>query len=284
MRRSSGLTGFKPILLLAVAIALAVITACSPRQPAASPVPTYAPAVSYVNAVISDSTSGANVSFFIRASESFDTKLFNIVYYYDVAPPTNPGQPAYTAPSTYVQKVPGEESAIWKNVPAGKHTFSAQVVNSSDNTPFNPPIIVQSNITVPAADSKTPEIRVISAQLLLPTPTYVNATTQQKVPPLNVQITSLVHNIRLNDDNIGKQNVSGEGHLIYYLDVEPPTKPGQPAITGQGTFKATTEAFRLWENVPAGRRVFSVQLVNNDNTSFDPPVTAQIIITLPSKF
>jgi hypothetical protein len=136
---------------------------------------------------------------------------------------------------------------------------------------------------VPSVALKAPELRIVSTELTLPLHESAKTEIEEPLPYLQVQVTSLVHFFKLNDDMIGKQNTLGEGHVIYYLDTEPPTGPGQLAITDAGTFKAITNDFHLWENIPAGRHIFSIQLVNNDNTPLDPPVIAQIIITLPLK-
>jgi hypothetical protein len=276
------------ILPVIITILLLALNACASPEPTTPsvPLPTFAPAISYVKTSFTEAdnpAAGASVNFFVRTTEYPDTSPVHIIYYYDVNPPTTPGQPAYTAPGTYMIKVELEESTTWQNIPPGRHTFSAQLVNPDDDTPFDTPVIAQSVVTIPSPVSKTPLIRIMSVQVNLPLPESLTETTQAPLPPLAVEINSAVRYIKLNDDNIGKQNVPGEGHIIYYLDVEPPTFPDQLATTNPGTFISTTEDFHLWENVPTGRHVFSIQLVNNDDTSLDPVVIGQTIITIPSK-
>jgi hypothetical protein len=275
----------KLLLPLSAIVVMLVLTGCRSPESVTLPQTMYAPAFSYVNTFITEtgnSASGATVQFSVRIAERIDTFNVKIIFYYDVTPPTTLGQPAYSEPGTYIVKEAIEEPVIWKNVPPGSHVFSAQLVNAQDNTPTDPPVIAQCIITVPAEVSEAPEIRIASVQVPYPIAEYVTMSPEP-IPPLEAGVTASVHNIKLNDDNIGKQNVPGEGHIIYYLDVDPPTVPGQSAITGPGTFKATTSDFYFWEELPADRHVFSIQLVNNDNTPLDPPVTAQIIITIPSK-
>ena len=73
-------------------------------------------------------------------------------------------------------------------------------------------------------------------------------------------------------------NVAGEGYIHYYLGVDIPTTLGQPAISAPGTYKATTEASAIWDNVEPGPHTFGVQLVNNDHTPLNPPVTAKVTV------
>lgn len=74
-------------------------------------------------------------------------------YYMDVEIPTEPGKPAVSAPGTY-KASPGT-SATWENVPAGTHTFGAQLVNG-DHTPLGPPITATITVTVRAAEVTAP--------------------------------------------------------------------------------------------------------------------------------
>jgi hypothetical protein len=274
--------------LVAIVILLGVAGCTAPES---TPTPTYypqfTPAFYFVNINITeggDAESGANVNFYVRAAQNIDTSSVAIIYYLDVTPPVTPDQPAFSTPGTYVTGVPLGASHIWKNVPPGTHTFSAQLVNPDDNTPFDPPVITQSTIEVPPAASKTPEIRIMEVQSSLPIFEKFQARTQAPLPPIEVQVSSAVSNIRLSDDSIGKANVPGEGHIIYYLDVTPPTSPGEVATTSPGTFKATTDDFHTWPEVPAGDHTLWLQVVNNDNTPLDPPVIAEITITVPALY
>jgi hypothetical protein len=97
----------------------------------------------------------------------------------------------------------------------------------------------------------------------------------------NVLIVVSVSNFNL-VNKIGQANVPGEGHIIYYADVQPPTTPGQPALTAQGTYAISENISYLWTSLFAGPHTLSVQLVNNDNTPLNPPVTYSINMTVNS--
>ncbi len=53
-----------------------------------------------------------------------------------------------------------------------------------------------------------------------------------------------------------------------------------PATTSPGTFEVSAKTSYIWQNVPPGQHTFTVQLVNNDNTPLDPPVTVRANVTL----
>jgi hypothetical protein len=81
-------------------------------------------------------------------------------------------------------------------------------------------------------------------------------------------------------DKIGQAIASGEGHIIYYMDVVPPTDPTQAATTAAGTYAATAATSYTWQNVAAGTHTFFVELVNNDNTPLTTPVVIQVVVTV----
>jgi hypothetical protein len=80
-------------------------------------------------------------------------------------------------------------------------------------------------------------------------------------------------------DKPGEPNVAGEGHIHYFLDVDPPTEPGKPAVTAAGTYGDTADTVYWWTDIGKGPHTFSVELVNNDHTPLNPPVIAQARIT-----
>jgi len=99
----------------------------------------------------------------------------------------------------------------------------------------------------------------------------------------NVIVTAWVKNFDLVNE-LGKANVAGQGHLHYFMDVQAPTTPGQPAITAAGTYVPTPYAYYTWSNVTPGMHTFSVELVNNDHTPLNPPVVASVnvnVVPLP---
>jgi hypothetical protein len=80
-------------------------------------------------------------------------------------------------------------------------------------------------------------------------------------------------------NKLGASNVQDEGHLVYYLDQEPPADPAQPAISASGTYADVAKTSYTWQNVKAGLHLLSVQLVNNDDSPLAPPVTSAEYIT-----
>jgi hypothetical protein len=85
-------------------------------------------------------------------------------------------------------------------------------------------------------------------------------------------------------DKLGDKAKKGEGHVHYYLDADPiPTTAGKPAITTDDkTYHATLATNHTWKDVEPGKHTLGVQLVNNDHTPLEPPVTHQIEITVRS--
>ncbi len=63
-------------------------------------------------------------------------------------------------------------------------------------------------------------------------------------------------------DKIGQANVPGEGHLIFYLNVQPPTTPGQPAVTAPGAYVASTATSYMWTGLVEGAYTFSIELAD----------------------
>jgi hypothetical protein len=88
-------------------------------------------------------------------------------------------------------------------------------------------------------------------------------------------------------NKIGAANVRGQGHIIYYFNVnggDVPVEQGVPATVGPGETAETTSTSYTWPNVePDAPYIFSVQLVNNDQTPLDPPVVATVSIETASK-
>jgi len=81
-------------------------------------------------------------------------------------------------------------------------------------------------------------------------------------------------------DKLGQPAAANQGHVHFYLDVaEIPTTPGQPAVTAEGTYHASATTSYTWPDVPAGEHTFAAQLVNNDHTPLEPPVTAEVTVT-----
>jgi len=94
----------------------------------------------------------------------------------------------------------------------------------------------------------------------------------------SVTVTISVTNFNIVDKQ-GQAAVAGEGHVHYYLDVQPPTTPGQPAVPPSGSIWATVAATSYtFTNLALGQHTIYVELVNNDHTPLVPPVTASVQI------
>ena len=81
-------------------------------------------------------------------------------------------------------------------------------------------------------------------------------------------------------NQLGKSNRGGEGHVHFFLDVDPiPTTKGKPAVSAEGTYHAVAASSYTIPGIAPGKHTLAVELVNNDHTPLDPPVVAAISIT-----
>ena len=265
-------------LALLVAAVIAVVSCGpsatptpTPRPPTPTATPAPAPTLKIVKPAAGASIVAGNVEVAIEVSN------FTIVqpggapvagqghvhYYLDAEIPTTPGQPAVTAPGTY--KASSSAAATWENVAPGTHTLGVQLVNNN-HTPLTPAVTARVEITVaPVA----------------PTVKITRPAEGASLAEGNVEVAIEVGNFTLAAP--GGPVVGGQGHVHYYLDVEIPTTPGQPAVTAAGTYKATSSGTATWENVALGTHTLGVQLVNNNHTPLSPPVTAKVEITVTPK-
>lgn len=101
------------------------------------------------------------------------------------------------------------------------------------------------------------------------------------LPAGDVNVSVDVKSFNLTN-KIGQANVTGEGHIHYYMDVTAPTIKGRPAITASGTYVPTAETSHTWKNVKPGMHNFSIELVNNDHTPLNPPVTDKVTVMVQS--
>ncbi len=100
----------------------------------------------------------------------------------------------------------------------------------------------------------------------------------------NITVKVQVSNFNL-VDKLGQSNVAGEGHLHYFLDYSAPTTPNQPAVPPSGSnvkWAATANTTYTFHNVSAGSHTINVELVNNNHTPLEPPVTSSVSFTLTS--
>jgi hypothetical protein len=97
-----------------------------------------------------------------------------------------------------------------------------------------------------------------------------------------VTLDIYVDNFVLTADD-GRNNQNREGHLIYYKDVTPPLLKGKPALTEEGSYAISIEKSFSWNRLEEGPHNFWVQLVNNDNTTLEPPSAVRVPVTVVLK-
>lgn len=110
----------------------------------------------------------------------------------------------------------------------------------------------------------------------------LNPSAGETINSSSVSVRVYVDNFVL-ADKIGQDNQTGEGHLIYYLDVTPPLVKGQTALTAEGSYAISVSKNYSWENVTPGQHNFWAQLVNNDNTPLEPPAAVRAPVTVVLK-
>ena len=126
------------------------------------------------------------------------------------------------------------------------------------------------------ADRGQPSIIGFSLGSTSPAVTIVQPKNGSSDYSGDVTVTVAASNFNL-ADKLGQTNVAGEGHLHYFLDVDAPTTPGEPAIPPAGsTWAATADTTHTFTNVTPGTHTISVELVNNDHTPLNPPVVSII--------
>jgi hypothetical protein len=98
----------------------------------------------------------------------------------------------------------------------------------------------------------------------------------------DIEVKADVTNFKVVDKQ-GQANVTGEGHLHFYMDVSPlPSATGQPAIPANpnAVWAHISGTSYTFKNVPPGQHTFAVQLVNNDHTPVIPLVTDSVTVTV----
>jgi len=112
-----------------------------------------------------------------------------------------------------------------------------------------------------------------------PTLVITSPTNGATVPAGNIVVNAKVTNFNVVDKQ-GQASISGEGHVHFYLDMDAPTTPGQPAAPTTGVWAHVSGTTYTFTNVAAGTHTISVQLINNDHTPLIPLVIAKITITV----
>ena len=170
-----------------------------------------------------------------------------------------------TAPASQPNPAPSSPAATTPPVTASPTSPALQVPRHHRRSQLLSPFYLQ-------PDHPLPSGALLSLLITAP----LNVST---VPAGDVTISTIVSNFNL-VDKIGQASVSGEGHIIYYMDVTPPTIQNQTATTATGTYVESTATSYTWHNVQAGIHYFSVQLVNNDSTPLIPPITVTVYVTV----
>ena len=182
----------------------------------------------------------------------------HIIYYLDVPVPTYYDHTAITLSGTY--NADFKTSYTWQNVSPGTHTFSVQLVNNN-NKPLPTPAVDSKKITIGAPEGY-PDISIQTPN------------NSASLPPGNIIISVKISNFIISKEHMGSVNRAGEGHFIYYIDEEPPVEQNKPAVTETSLVSVDTSC--LWRTVIEGSHLFSVQLVNNDDTPLEVPMMAKV--------
>jgi len=206
----------------------------------------------------------------------------NIIHYLDVELPDTPGLPATSAEGTF--QATFNTFVTWEDLLPGRHTFSAQLVTPS-LTPLEPHMHAGVELEVPPPGTSQPVINSLSVQTLCrpgyTVPGMPGRPQQDRQACADINVAIDVINFKIVADKIGQQAAPGEGHFIYYFNVTPPTSPGKPGLTEEGTYAVTTDSIVSWFGVLPGEYSVWVQLVNNNNTPLEPPVIAGATLIVP---
>jgi hypothetical protein len=255
---------FSPFVALAlISIGLSAISCASASLLATKITFTNPPGNIYRIGDVPVSVSISNYNIVYTPGEPPLTGDGTLIYFLDVIPPVTPGKTATTEQGTWVNST--STSHTWHNVGSGLHTISVELVNS-DLTPLDPPV------------ASTMQVEIVP-EPGDPTSVIISPRDSVTVSPGDVPISAEVNNLIL-VANTGQAPAPGEGHIIYFMDVEVPTNPGEAATTDAGTYSATADTSYTWHNVPAGVHTFSIELVNDDDTPLSPAVVAAVTINV----
>ncbi len=104
----------------------------------------------------------------------------------------------------------------------------------------------------------------------------LSPASNETVPGPDVPVTVEVTNFTLVDPlAVNETSVDGQGHIRYFLDAVP---PGEPAVTGPGTFHESANTTHVWRNVTPGVHTLSVMLLKGDHTPVVPLVQASATV------
>jgi hypothetical protein len=107
----------------------------------------------------------------------------------------------------------------------------------------------------------------------------VTPSNGANLPAGDVTVTVSVINFNVVDKQ-GQADVSGQGHIHFYLDVAAPTAAGIPAIPTSGTWVHVAALTYTFSNVSPGTHTLAIELVNNDHTPLVPPAVDSITVNV----
>jgi len=103
----------------------------------------------------------------------------------------------------------------------------------------------------------------------------------ERLPSGDLTISVEVLNFDLVDPRtVLESRVEGQGHLHFFLDCTPPTKPNCVSKLKADEIVETINTSHTWEQVTPGTHSLAVMLVNNDHTPLQPPVVKSVIVTV----
>ena len=156
----------------------------------------------------------------------------HIHYYMDAKIPTTPGKPALSTPGTYAPTA--NTSFTWKNVTAGMHNFSAQLVNN-DHTPVIPLVTAQVNVTVKAdplenVSAKNVTVDIMAKNIAFNISTITVPAGAEVTVNFDNQDASVAHNVAFYETSAAEKPIyvgeifKGVKTMVYKFKA--PDKPG----------------------------------------------------------
>ncbi len=130
-------------------------------------------------------------------------------------------------------------------------------------------VIVGCTSNTPASSQPAPQVTITSP------------ADSASVPAGDITVSIQVANFNIVDKQ-GQANAAGEGHIHFYLDVNPvPTDPGKPAIPAdaKAVWAHVSGTNYMFMGVSPGTHTIAVELVNNDHTPLQPAVVRSITVT-----
>jgi hypothetical protein len=168
--------------------------------------------------------------------------------------------------------------------------------------PASPTVAPPSSKPVSASPTGTPPIsKPVVVPIPVKGPPVILMGNLISAPKDGAQLVSNAVYVQLDLENINlvnpkATNAEGEGHVNFYLDVDPiptaagkttglpsPTPAGYKGKIYVGGAAIAQNLGYQWKGVSNGNHTFSAQVVHNDDTPFDPPMvsTVKININMP---